>query len=252
MEKINLSFQFKYDDHIDIDSIIIADQKDYFDRNQEIVVKGVIYFDINIKKDGKIETIHREKELDLSLAKNKYHLKDVAMTLDDYNYEIKENIIIINLFYIVTGEDICLEKFCSLEERGIDSELRDYLNRDIPLSQINIDENKIIILDPIIEEKPLEVELRSNEKENEKKESLNNTKDENKKIFNKENEKLYLKKDDIFSETYQKSYIFYRVKDGESIEYIAEKFNLKKEDILKLNKNKEIKKDSLIRIQKNV
>ena len=45
-------------------------------------------------------------------------------------------------------------------------------------------------------------------------------------LFNNLHSKpLLLKKDDIFSETYQKSYIFYRVKDGESIEYIAEKFN---------------------------
>ncbi len=51
-----------------------------------------------------------------------------------------------------------------------------------------------------------------------------------------------------FKETYRSSYIFYRVKNGDTLESIAETFNLEPLEIKRLNPHKEIRSDELLEL----
>lgn len=57
-------------------------------------------------------------------------------------------------------------------------------------------------------------------------------------------------KQELFKEKYISNYFYYRLKDNETITDVANLFNLKEEDILKLNKNIEFKKGQLLKIAK--
>ena len=83
---------------------------------------------------------------------------------------------------------------------------------------MSIDENKIVLLDPVIKKEEIKVEVKNEPKP------------------------------EIFKEKYSSSYLFYRVKKDDTLSSIAQKFKLNENDIIKLNPNKEIKENTLLQL----
>lgn len=226
MDKIDLSFKIELNSIEKIRNVALADQKSVFEKAEEIVVKGILFAELFFEDNT---SINKSLDFNVSLNKCKYHLKDIKFVLDDYVYNQNDDFCELNVTYKVEGEDVSLEKFCLLDNDELSNELRDYLNRNpTSLNQIDLEENKIVILDPVIEEEPIKVEV-----ENERK---------NPNVI----------KDDLFKEKYSTTYMFYRMKDNESIDDVAKKFNIDKEVILQYNQNKDFKANSLIQIPHNV
>lgn len=164
MDLIDLRFSFELPPESNVINIIVGDLKDKFENDNEINFKGKIYFDINVSIANDYTTLHESGDIDIHLNKSNYHLQDLKASIKDYKYEIKNNYIDIIVHYEIKGKDYDLEKFCSLHDVSLENELRDYLHRDgQKLSQLNLEDDKIIILDPIIEEEPIEVVSKINE-----------------------------------------------------------------------------------------
>ncbi len=223
MDKIELKYQIELDyNDKKIVNVIIADQKDTIDKVNEIICNGVLYIDL-ILDDNSCD--HKEKSFNFSLNKEKYHQKELTIKIDDYKFEQNENKLLLVIDYIICGTDVNFDNLCILDNDDLKNELRNYLSRG---EQKEVDESyyeKIKLIDPIIEEKSEKVEIIE--------------------------DKNIVKKEDILKETYVSSFLFYRVKKYETIEEIAKKFNLTKEEIIKNNNDKEIKENCLIQIKKN-
>ena len=86
-----------------------------------------------------------------------------------------------------------------------------------------VDEEKIVIIDPVIEEEPKKVEVK-------KQEESNNV------------------KEDLFKEKYQNKFKFYRLKKNETLEDVIDKFNVSRNKLLNANKNKMWKENVLVQI----
>lgn len=230
MEKIDLTYNINLNKNKVVKNIVLADQKDIFEKADEIVINGVLFVEIYYDD----ETISNEKfDFNISLNKCKYHFKDIKLEIDDYVYNQIDDVCNLVVTYKVIGEDVSLENFCLLDNNELSNELKDYLSRNaMSLSQMNLDENKIVILDPVIEEEPIKVE--TNTQVEDRVEVIKN------------------KKEELFEEKYIISYMFYRIKNGETIDDIAKKFNIKKELLVSYNKDKEFKVNTLIQIPHNV
>ena len=97
-----------------------------------------------------------------------------------------------------------------------------------------LNDEKIVILDPVIKEEEKKVEIKSNEIK------VNEIRNNN-------------EKDVLFKEKYQSSYLFYRIKKGEDLSSIAKKFNVNEDIIKNMNIDKEFSENNLIQIPlKNV
>ena len=141
------------------------------------------------------------------------------MKIDDFQVEKNDNDITLKIIYLVSGDDVSLERFCLLDNDDITNELRDYLHRnEEEIKQMNIDENKIVLLDPVVKKEEIKVEVKNEPKP------------------------------EIFKEKYSSSYLFYRVKKDDTLSSIAQKFKLNENDIIKLNPNKEIKENTLLQL----
>lgn len=238
-----------------IKNLTIADQKKYFDASDCIKISGELMVDIKLIQDENEKTIHYSCPLELSLLKSKYNLKDINVSIYDYQYQVESNKCHIKIIYQVEGEDMSLEKFCSLDDDNLSYQLRDYLNLETsPKRCLNIDDNKITLLDPVIVEPPLKVETDIEQHQLEMNDIIMNHDDEESDKIDEqrieEDNKLEITKENensnIFKETYTSCFIYYRVHNNETIDDIAKKFNINKEIILKKNPNKEIKANALI------
>ena len=119
----------------------------------------------------------------------------------------------------------------ALNNSSLENELRDFLSRN-ENTNINLNDENIVILDPVIKDEKKKVEIKSNE--------VNEIRNNN-------------EKEVLFKEKYQSSYIFYRIKKGEDLFSISKKFNIKEDIIKKLNDDKEFIENNLIQIPlKNV
>lgn len=256
MEQIELDYDFKLQDDNKVNNVALYDQKDIFDSADEIVIKGVLYIDLMFE-NGNIQ--HEKRDFQIRLNRCKYHKKDLSLKIDDYSYVQEEKNLKLKMIFVAEGEDVSLEKFCLLDNTSLENELRDYLNREKkPLDQLTIPEDKIILLDPVIEEEllPLEVpieELRTEldieeNQEIKPEEIINEQPKETIKIESCETKK----KENLFNEKYSTSYIFYRVRKDDNLDVIAKKFSISKESILLHNPQKEIKENILIQIPKHV
>lgn len=239
MKKIELEYQFELDNNFELKNIVVADQKEIFEYNDNILVKGKVFFEFEYLIDNDLKKLIREKDLEVSLSKNKYHLKDVSFTLVDYAYKIDNNQLYITLNYELKGEDVCLDKFCLLDEDDISNKLRDYFHRDI---KTDLDENNIILLDPIIDEDKIKVEVNKN--------LINEEKIVDERSV-RVKEEMNVKKP-LFEEKYSTSYLYYRVKKDDSITSISEKFNMSEKTLLEINNISELKENMLLLIKKNV
>lgn len=245
MEQIELNYSLELKNAEKIINIALYDQKNLVDKADEIIVKGLIFIDLIFENQ---EVQHEQKEFQINLNKCKYHKKELNLKINDYTYSQEGNICKLNVIYEVEGEDVSLEKFCFIDNPTLENELRDYLHRgNNSLNQLDIDEEKIVILDPIIEEEPHKVEIpieetRSEEKPQEK---------EVEEILPVE-EVQEIKKEPIFNEKYSSSHLFYRIKKNDTLESIAENYKISKEKLLSVNAHKEFKENDLIQIPKNV
>ena len=254
METIDLNYCFPIREGCALKSITVADQKRMSETADEILVQGNLLADLILNRDGKDEIQHEQGEIQIRLAKSRYHRKDLALKLEDYDFSQSEGKCFLNVRYAVEGEDLALEQFCSLDGEDLSCQLRDYLNRDGgSLSQINLDENKIVLLDPVIEEKPIPVEIEIPEVKESVSERPADKKEET--IARSAPEipvEIRPKKESLMEEKYCTSFIFYRVKKGEDAEAIAAKFHLSGETLLKANHGREIKENALIQIPQHV
>lgn len=216
METIDLVYHFKSLYEGEILNTNLADQYDEIEQTNDIIIKGYFLIDF-IFNDNNIQ--HEKVDFNFSLNKCKYHHKDLKLKIDDFQVEKNDNAITLKIIYLVSGDDVSLERFCLLDNDDITNELRDYLHRnEEEIKQMNIDENKIVLLDPVIKKEEIKVEVKNEPKP------------------------------EIFKEKYSSSYLFYRVKKDDTLSSIAQKFKLNENDIIKLNPNKEIKENTLLQL----
>ena len=200
METIDLVYHFKSLYEGEILNTNLADQYDEIEQTNDIIIKGYFLIDF-IFNDNNIQ--HEKVDFNFSLNKCKYHDNDITL----------------KIIYLVSGDDVSLERFCLLDNDDITNELRDYLHRnEEEIKQMNIDENKIVLLDPVVKKEEIKVEVKNEPKP------------------------------EIFKEKYSSSYLFYRVKKDDTLSSIAQKFKLNENDIIKLNPNKEIKENTLLQL----
>ncbi len=216
METIDLVYHFKSLYEGEILNTNLADQYDEIEQTNDIIIKGYFLIDF-IFNDNNIQ--HEKVDFNFSLNKCKYHHKDLKLKIDDFQVEKNDNDITLKIIYLVSGDDVSLERFCLLDNDDITNELRDYLHRnEEEIKQMNIDENKIVLLDPVVKKEEIKVEVKNEPKP------------------------------EIFKEKYSSSYLFYRVKKDDTLSSIAQKFKLNENDIIKLNPNKEIKENTLLQL----
>lgn len=216
METIDLVYHFKSLYEGEILNTNLADQYDEIEQTNDIIIKGYFLIDF-IFNDNNIQ--HEKVDFNFSLNKCKYHHKDLKLKIDDFQVEKNDNDITLKIIYLVSGDDVSLERFCLLDNDDITNELRDYLHRnEEEIKQMNIDENKIVLLDPVIKKEEIKVEVKNEPKP------------------------------EIFKEKYSSSYLFYRVKKDDTLSSVAQKFKLNENDIIKLNPNKEIKENTLLQL----
>lgn len=216
METIDLVYHFKSLYEGEILNTNLADQYDEIEQTNDLIIKGYFLIDF-IFNDNNIQ--HEKVDFNFSLNKCKYHHKDLKLKIDDFQVEKNDNDITLKIIYLVSGDDVSLERFCLLDNDDITNELRDYLHRnEEEIKQMNIDENKIVLLDPVIKKEEIKVEVKNEPKP------------------------------EIFKEKYSSSYLFYRVKKDDTLSSIAQKFKLNENDIIKLNPNKEIKENTLLQL----
>ena len=216
METIDLVYHFKSLYEGEILNTNLADQYDEIEQTNDLIIKGYFLIDF-IFNDNNIQ--HEKVDFNFSLNKCKYHHKDLKLKIDDFQVEKNDNDITLKIIYLVSGDDVSLEKFCLLDNDDITNELRDYLHRnEEEIKQMNIDENKIVLLDPVIKKEEIKVEVKNEPKP------------------------------EIFKEKYSSSYLFYRVKKDDTLSSVAQKFKLNENDIIKLNPNKEIKENTLLQL----
>ena len=216
METIDLVYHFKSLYEGEILNTNLADQYDEIEQTNDLIIKGYFLIDF-IFNDNNIQ--HEKVDFNFSLNKCKYHYKDLKLKIDDFQVEKNDNDITLKIIYLVSGDDVSLERFCLLDNDDITNELRDYLHRnEEEIKQMSIDENKIVLLDPVIKKEEIKVEVKNEPKP------------------------------EIFKEKYSSSYLFYRVKKDDTLSSIAQKFKLNENDIIKLNPNKEIKENTLLQL----
>ena len=216
METIDLVYHFKSLYEGEILNTNLADQYDEIEQTNDLIIKGYFLIDF-IFNDNNIQ--HEKVDFNFSLNKCKYHHKDLKLKIDDFQVEKNDNDITLKIIYLVSGDDVSLERFCLLDNDDITNELRDYLHRnEEEIKQMNIDENKIVLLDPVIKKEEIKVEVKNEPKP------------------------------EIFKEKYSSSYLFYRVKKDDTLSSIVQKFKLNENDIIKLNPNKEIKENTLLQL----
>lgn len=216
METIDLVYHFKSLYEGEILNTNLADQYDEIEQTNDLIIKGYFLIDF-IFNDNNIQ--HEKVDFNFSLNKCKYHHKDLKLKIDDFQVEKNDNDITLKIIYLVSGDDVSLERFCLLDNDDITNELRDYLHRnEEEIKQMSIDENKIVLLDPVIKKEEIKVEVKNEPKP------------------------------EIFKEKYSSSYLFYRVKKDDTLSSVAQKFKLTENDIIKLNPNKEIKENTLLQL----
>lgn len=221
MNNIELEYSLPIIENYQISNITIADQKNKYKSADEFKFIGKLYIDIECSKDENKKHLHFEEDIIINLLRSKYKSKDIELFIGDYRYSLDNNMCILIIEYIVKCDESNYEEFCSLEDKNIINQLRDYLHRDN--NTHCIDEEKIIIIDPVIEEEPKKVEVK-------KQEESNNV------------------KEDLFKEKYQNKFKFYRLKKNETLEDVIDKFNVSRNKLLNANKNKMWKENVLVQI----
>ena len=117
METIDLVYHFKSLYEGEILNTNLADQYDEIEQTNDL-----IFNDNNIQ--------HEKVDFNFSLNKCKYHHKDLKLKIDDFQVEKNDNDITLKIIYLVSGDDVSLERFCLLDNDDITNELRDYLHRN--------------------------------------------------------------------------------------------------------------------------
>ena len=221
MNNIELEYSLPIIENYQISNITIADQKNKYKSADEFKFIGKLYIDIECSKDENKKHLHFEEDIIINLLRSKYKSKDIELFIGDYRYSLDNNMCILIIEYIVKCDESNYEEFCSLEDKNIINQLRDYLHRDN--NTHCIDEEKIVIIDPVIEEEPKKVEVK-------KQEESNNV------------------KEDLFKEKYQNKFKFYRLRKNETLEDVIDKFNVSRNKLLNANKNKMWKENVLVQI----
>lgn len=228
MENFELNYDFNLPNNNIVSNVALYDEKEIIDNADEIKIFGKLYIDLMYDNEN---VIHEKRDFNITLNKCKYNKKDIKVRINDYDYSQEENILKLKINYEVDGEDVPVSNFCFLNNSSLENELRDFLSRN-ENTNINLNDENIVILDPVIKDEKKKVEIKSNE--------VNEIRNNN-------------EKDVLFKEKYQSSYIFYRIKKGEDLFSISKKFNIKEDIIKKLNDDKEFIENNLIQIPlKNV
>ena len=228
MENFELNYDFNLPNNNIVSNVALYDEKEIIDNADEIKIFGKLYIDLMYDNEN---VIHEKRDFNITLNKCKYNKKDIKVRINDYDYSQEENILKLKINYEVDGEDVPVSNFCFLNNSSLENELRDFLSRN-ENTNINLNDENIVILDPVIKDEKKKVEVKSNE--------VNEIRNNN-------------EKDVLFKEKYQSSYIFYRIKKGEDLFSISKKFNIKEDIIKKLNDDKEFIENNLIQIPlKNV
>ena len=228
MENFELNYDFNLPNNNIVSNVALYDEKEIIDNADEIKIFGKLYIDLMFDFEN---VIHEKRDFNITLNKCKYNKKDIKVRINDYDYSQEENILKLKINYEVDGEDVPVSNFCFLNNLSLENELRDFLSRN-ENTNINLNDENIVILDPVIKDEKKKVEIKSNE--------VNEIRNNN-------------EKDVLFKEKYQSSYIFYRIKKGEDLFSISKKFNIKEDIIKKLNDDKEFIENNLIQIPlKNV
>lgn len=244
MEQIELNYSLELKSAEKIINLALFDQKSLVEKADEIIVKGILFIDLLLENQ---DVQHEQRDFQINLNKCKYHKKELDLKIKDYTFTQEKNTCKLNVIYEVEGEDVSLEKFCFIDNPTLENELRDYLHRgDKSLDELDINDDRIVILDPIIEEIPHEVKIPLEETRNELNEEV---KVEEKKevVIPQET-----KNEPIFTEKYSSSHLFYRIKKNDTLDSIAAFYKVSKEQLLKANAHKEFKENDLIQIPKNV
>ena len=214
MENFELNYDFNLSNNNIVSNVALYDEKEIIDNADEIKIFGKLYIDLMYDNEN---VIHEKRDFNITLNKCKYNKKDIKVRINDYDYSQEENILKLKINYEVDGEDVPVSNFCFLNNSSLENELRDFLSRN-ENTNINLNDENIVILDPVIKDEKKKVEIKSNE--------VNEIRNNN-------------EKDVLFKEKYQSSYIFYRIKKGEDLFSISKKFNIKEDIIKKLNDDKE-------------
>ena len=223
MENFELNYDFNLSNNDIVSNVALYDEKEIIDNADEIKIFGKLYIDLMYDNEN---VIHEKRDFNITLNKCKYNKKDIKVRINDYDYSQEENILKLKINYEVDGEDVPVSNFCFLNNSSLENELRDFLSRN-ENTNINLNDENIVILDPVIKDEKKKVEIKSNE--------VNEIRNNN-------------EKDVLFKEKYQSSYIFY-----EDLLSISKKFNIKEDIIKKLNDDKEFIENNLIQIPlKNV
>ena len=228
MENFELNYDFNLSNNNIVSNVALYDEKEIIDNADEIKIFGKLYIDLMYDNEN---VIHEKRDFNITLNKCKYNKKDIKVRINDYDYSQEENVLKLKINYEVDGEDVPVSNFCFLNNSSLENELRDFLSRN-ENTNINLNDENIVILDPVIKDEKKKVEIKTNE--------VNEIRNNN-------------EKDVLFKEKYQSSYIFYRIKKGEDLFSISKKFNIKEDIIKKLNDDKEFIENNLIQIPlKNV
>ena len=244
MEIVDLSYHFILENDVKVNSLSIVDLKDIVETPDEIKVIGKILFDIITFKNEE-EKINKEEDLLLIFSKRKYP-SSLDIALKDFDYVQEGNNLTIKVYFEVNEKSVMVEKICSIEEDELNFSLLDSLRRDKP--NLNLNGEDIIIIDPLIKEEDIKID---NQKE-EIQEVIVEPRNEN--ITSKLEEKTVNENADktIFKEKYSSSYLYYRLKRNETLDDVMKKFNVDKNELLKLNSINSFKENGLILIKSNV
>lgn len=229
-----------FKDFVVEDSYLIKEEDEGFKVEGKVNIRG------NLKYLDDEEEVFKEIKVDLLIPYDKLESRNmIKLVLDKVDFSKNENILLIKVKIKVIGDEEVKEKFM-FENRKMEYE---------PVSEeVTLDKDFMKSIEDLMKSNKEEVDVVTTIKE--EKENID--------VFDfrvseeKEDEPLPIvedeikeipKKEELLKSDYVVTFLFYRVKENETLNDILNKFNMSKEDFYKLNKNKEVKVNDLVQVK---
>lgn len=223
------------------DNYFIKEQEEGFKIEGKIVLKG------NIHYLNEVEELYKEIEIDALLPFEKLESRHmIKLVIENADFSKNDNVLLIKIKIRVEGEDDVKENLIFRDERKMEfppeEEVDLKINEDFVKSMEELlKTNEDVDVITTLNEEPINdfFDIRVSNQEENQIEPLPLV----------EEEPIKQHKDSLLKTEYVKSFFFYIVNENETIYDILNKFNMTKDDYLKLNKSLDIKPNDLIQIK---
>lgn len=227
-----------YKDFVVVDSYVIKEEDEGFKVEGKIELRG------NLKYLDDEEEVFKEINVDLLIPYDKLESRAmIKLVLDKVDFSKNENVLLIKVKIKVIGDEEVKEKFM-YDERKMEYE---------PVNEeINIDQDFVKSIEEFMKEQKENVDVISTvEPENKEIDIFDFRVDENTDdpLPIVEEVKEESKKEGILKSDYVIAFYFYRVKDNETLNDILNKFNMNKEEFMKINNKENVKFNDLIQVK---